>query len=296
MVDEVPARVQRHTALNIWAACVAILLGPSSGVGGARRCAGGALRAGSRCLPGHGAGRRFARRALLAWSVSTDTTILISVALIAAVAALFARRPLISALSFCSPPVADPADGRGRPFAMYQGCLSEAGIGDCTLWGAQMGMSYRRERAGPGSTASCPIRRRWRADAGPIGMFDAARPASGRHRKSGHSISDDRFRQRLARSWVRIVFQRAHQAAQGAVEIPDCEQDEGERQRRAPSAPARRPARGDCRWWCRARRTAAEPCSSAASSTTKTATEIQKTRSDCAHGLHTVPRASPRLI
>jgi hypothetical protein len=145
MDDEVPATVKRHTARNIWAACVTILLGPSLLVWIVR---GVALAA--QCAPGPGLCRGMAlggglRDALnLAWSVSTDTWLLIALAFLAAVACLFARRPLLAASTLLLLPLAAPLLPMAAVYsAIYQDCpVSEAGIGDCTLWGAQMGMSF----------------------------------------------------------------------------------------------------------------------------------------------------------
>src|ERR1700710_1072346 len=137
MDDEVPAAVQRHTARNIWAACVTILLGPSLLVWIVR---GVALAA--QVAPGPQLCRGMALD--LAWSVSTDARLLIALSLVAAVACLFARRPLLAASTLLLLPLAAPLLPMAAVYsAMYQGCpVSEAGIGDCTLWGAQMGMSF----------------------------------------------------------------------------------------------------------------------------------------------------------
>jgi hypothetical protein len=145
MDDEVPAIVKRHTARNIWAACVTILLGPSLLVWIVR---GVALAA--QCAPGPGLCRGIAlggglRDALnLAWSVSTDPWILIALSFLAAIACLFARRPLLAASTLLLLPLAAPLLPMAAVYsAMYPDCpVSEAGIGDCTLWGAQMGMSF----------------------------------------------------------------------------------------------------------------------------------------------------------
>ena len=201
MDEEVPAAVKRHTALNIWAACVAILLGPSllvwivRGVALAAHCAPGPDICQGMAL---GGGLRDAL--FLAWSVSTDTTILISVALTAAVAALFARRPLIAALSLLLlPPLSLILPMAAVGASMYQGCpVSEAGIGDCTLWGAQMGMSFHIAASVQGLIYGfVPYTTALALMLGATGMFLMhARPASGHATANPHSISDDRFRHR----------------------------------------------------------------------------------------------------
>ena len=201
MDEEVPARVQRHTALNIWAACVAILLGPSLLVWIVR---GVAL--GLHCAPGpelcHGMalGGGLRDALFLAWSVGTNTLILIALSLIAAVAALFARRPLIAALGLLLlPPLSLILPMAAVGSAMYPGCpVSEAGIGDCTLWGAQMGMSFHTAAAVQGLIYGfVPYTTALALMLGAIGMFLMhARPASGHATANPHSISDDRFRHR----------------------------------------------------------------------------------------------------
>lgn len=145
MDEEHEAQVKRHTALNIWAACMTILLGPSLLVWIVR---GTALAA--QCAPGPelchgmalGGGMRDAL--MLAWAVGTNTWILVAIGVLASVACLFARRPLLAASTLLLAPFAALILPMTAVFSsMYQGCaVSEAGIGDCTLWGAQMGMSF----------------------------------------------------------------------------------------------------------------------------------------------------------
>lgn len=135
----------RHTARNIWIACVAVLLGPALLVWVVR---GVALAA--QCAPGpdlcHGMmlGGGLRDALTLAWIIGGNTIALTMIALIAAVAALFDRRPLLAALLLLLLPIAALILPMAAVFtSMYEGCpVSEAGIGNCMLWGAQMGMSF----------------------------------------------------------------------------------------------------------------------------------------------------------
>jgi hypothetical protein len=145
MDDEVPATVRRHTARNIWLACVVILLGPSLLVWILR---GAALAA--QCAPGpdlcHGMplGGGLRDALMLAWVVGTNMMLLVGLSLAASIAALFTRRPLLAASTLLLLPLAAPLLPMAAVYsAMYQDCaVSESGIGDCTLWGSQMGMSF----------------------------------------------------------------------------------------------------------------------------------------------------------
>jgi hypothetical protein len=201
MDDEVPAAVQRHTARNIWAACVTILLGPALLVWIVR---GAALAA--QCAPGPdpcrgmplGGGLRDALA--LAWSVSTDTTILIALALIAAVACLFARRPLLAASTLLLLPLASLILPMAAVYtAMYEGCpVSESGIGNCTLWGAEMGMSFHTAASVPWLIYGfAPYSFSLALMIGLIGWFllRTTRPL-GHATANPHRFPDERFRHR----------------------------------------------------------------------------------------------------
>ena len=130
---------------KVWTACLALVLGPSllvwivRGVALAARCAPGPDACHGMAL---GGGLRDTLE--LAWIVNGNTLVLVMVALVAAIACLVAHRPLLGAFTLLLLPLA----GLMLPMAavyssLYQGCtISEAGIGDCTLWGAQMGMSF----------------------------------------------------------------------------------------------------------------------------------------------------------
>jgi hypothetical protein len=136
---------QRHTALTVWALCLCILLGPSlfvwivRGVGFAAQCAPGPDLCHGMTL---GAGLRDTLS--MAWAVGTNTFFLIIVAMIATIACFFARRPLLGAICLLLLPIAALVVPMLAVFvSKYDGCqISQDGIGDCTLWGAKMGMSF----------------------------------------------------------------------------------------------------------------------------------------------------------
>ncbi|MEJ0040970.1 MAG: hypothetical protein WDM81_01495 [Rhizomicrobium sp.] len=142
--DEIEG-TQRHTARNIWAACVAILIGPAAMAWIVRLVAFGA-----QCAPGPEVCRGLAlggglRDALaLTWAINSNSLVLLAIAFVATIASLVARRPLRAALTFLLLPLAALIVPMAVVFtAMYPGCtVSEAGIGSCTLWGAEMGMSF----------------------------------------------------------------------------------------------------------------------------------------------------------
>lgn len=200
MDDEVPATVKRHTALNIWAACVAFLLGPSLLVWIVR-----AVALAAQCAPGPepcrgmvlGGGLRDALT--LSWTVSTDTLILIAVALVASVACLFARRPLLAASTLLLLPLAALILPMAAVYsAMYQGCpVSESGIGDCTLWGAQMGMSFHTAASVPWLIYGfAPYSFSLALMLGIIGWFLLRTRPLGHATANPHRFPDDRFRHR----------------------------------------------------------------------------------------------------
>ena len=145
MDDEEKDETKPHTALNVWAACVALLLGPSLLVWIVR-----AVALAAQCAPGPDPCRGIAlggglRDTLnLAWAVGANSLFLILVAILATVAGLSARRPLLGASTLLLLPLAALMLPMAAVYsAKYPGChVSESGIGDCTLWGAQMGMSF----------------------------------------------------------------------------------------------------------------------------------------------------------
>lgn len=150
--DDLPAPRKRNTALNIWAACVALLLGPSLLVWIVR-----AVALAAQCAPGadlcHGIalGGGLRDALTLAWLVVSNTLFLIVVSLIAAVASVFARRPLLGASTLLLLPLGALMLPMAAVYSALTGdChVSEAGIGDCTLWGAQMGMSFHTAASVP---------------------------------------------------------------------------------------------------------------------------------------------------
>ncbi len=137
--------VERHTARNIWAICIALVLGPALMAWIVRLSA-----LGLQCAPGPdpcrgmtlGGGLRDALG--LTWEINANTALLLAIAFIATIAALFARRPLMAALTFLLLPLVALILPMAVVFvSMYPGCtVSESGIGSCTLWGAEMGMSF----------------------------------------------------------------------------------------------------------------------------------------------------------
>lgn len=134
-------------ALCVWGLCAALLFGPSLLVWIVR---GTALAAG--CGPGPalcrgmelGGGLR--DTLALSWVIGANTFLGIVIALAAAVAALWCRRPLMAALSLLVLPIAAVAlPTLAVLVSTYSGCqVNEDGIGDCTLWGANMGMSFHQ--------------------------------------------------------------------------------------------------------------------------------------------------------
>ena len=143
----------RRAGRNVFMACVGLLLGPSLLVWAVR---GGAFAA--QCAPGPQLCRGFALGSILhdaltlAWAVGTNTWLLLGVALAAAVAAMFMRRPLLGAsVLLLLPLFALILPMLAVNLSAYQGCaVSESGVGDCMLWGAQMGEAVHNAAAVPG--------------------------------------------------------------------------------------------------------------------------------------------------
>ena len=142
----------KHTAITIWAVCVALLLGPCALVWIVRGVAYAA-----QCQPGPELCRGMAlggglRDALaLAWSVSTTSFFLIAVSITATLAAFTARRPLLGTLSLLLLPIlALVLPMVAVLTARYGDCaVNSDGIGNCTLWGAQMGMNFHTAASVP---------------------------------------------------------------------------------------------------------------------------------------------------
>jgi hypothetical protein len=137
--------VKSNMPLKIWAACVGFLLGPSILVWIVR-----AVAMAARCAPGpqlcHGIalGGGLRDSLNLAWTIGGNSTFLITIALVATIAGLMARRPLLAAITLLLLPLAVLMLPMAAVYsAKYTGCyVNESGIGDCALWGAQMGMSF----------------------------------------------------------------------------------------------------------------------------------------------------------
>ncbi|MGC9954112.1 MAG: hypothetical protein ABSD21_07525 [Rhizomicrobium sp.] len=142
----------KRTALTIWGVCVCLLLGPSLLVWIVR----GAAYA-THCQPGpelcHGMmlGGGLRDALALAWSVSTNTFFLIAVSITATLAAFTARHPLLGTLSLLLLPIlALVLPMIAVLTARYGDCaVNNDGIGNCTLWGAQMGMSFHTAASVP---------------------------------------------------------------------------------------------------------------------------------------------------
>ncbi|MGA7674009.1 MAG: hypothetical protein WCA78_03065 [Rhizomicrobium sp.] len=142
----------KRTALTIWGVCVSLLLGPSLLVWIVR----GAAYA-VQCQPGpelcHGMmlGGGLRDALTLAWGISTNTFFLIAVSIAATLAAFTAHRPLLGTLSLLLLPIlALVLPMLAVVSSRYGDCsVNNDGIGDCTLWGAQMGMSFHTAASVP---------------------------------------------------------------------------------------------------------------------------------------------------
>lgn len=147
-----PPPPERRAPLGVWALIVAAMLGPSVLVWLVRAAA-----LGLQCAPGpapcHGLplGGGLRDTLNLAWLIGDQTSLLLLLGIAAAIAALFARRPLLAALSALVLPMAALVLPTLAVFiSTYDGCAAnEAGVGNCTLWGAQMGMSFHHAAAAP---------------------------------------------------------------------------------------------------------------------------------------------------
>lgn len=197
-MDEDHIAAKRNTALHVWSACIVLLLGPSllvwivRSVGFAAQCSPGPELC--RGIP-LGGGLRDAL--FLAWSVGTNTLILMTIALVAAIAGLFAKRPLLAASTLLLLPLATLMLPMAAVYsAMYQGCpVSEAGIGDCTLWGAQMGMSFHLAASVPWLIYGfAPYSFSLALMLGIIGWFFIHQAPRGHATARAHRFPDDRFR------------------------------------------------------------------------------------------------------
>jgi hypothetical protein len=197
MDDELDG-VDRHTARNIWAACVTILLGPALMAWVVRLVAFGA-----QCAPGPDACRGMAlggglRDALaFAWLINSNTLLLLGLALVATVACFVMRRPLAAALTFLLLPLVALILPLAVVFtAMYPGCaISETGIGSCPLWGAEMGMSFHTAAVVQWQIYGfVPYSFAIALMLGVVGLFlMRPRPVGGHATAHTHRFPDDRF-------------------------------------------------------------------------------------------------------
>ena len=143
--SEEPQPSRHSIVLCGWLFCATVLLGPSLLVWAVR---GTALA--MSCAPGPALCRGMTLGGGLrdtldfAWLVSLNGLLSLAISLAAAVLALALRRPLLAALSPLVLPLAALAFPTLAVFAStYDGCqVNEDGIGDCSLWGAHMGMTF----------------------------------------------------------------------------------------------------------------------------------------------------------
>jgi hypothetical protein len=87
----------------------------------------------------------------LAWLIGSNSLISQAIAFAVAIVALRLRRPLLASLSLTILPLAALVLPTLAVYtALYSGCeANEAGVGDCVLWGARMGMSFHRAAMAP---------------------------------------------------------------------------------------------------------------------------------------------------
>ena len=136
---------KRNPAHIVWGSAVVILIAPAilvwiiRAVGYVESCPPGPQLCNGMPL---GFGLKDALE--LAWALPTNTLLMIVVAVGATVAGLFCRRPLLAAACLLILPVAALAlPMLAVASARYDGCsVDESGVGDCVLWGANMGMSF----------------------------------------------------------------------------------------------------------------------------------------------------------
>jgi hypothetical protein len=188
---------KRNTALLIWLAFVALLLGPSllvwtvRGIGAAAQCAPGPELCHGIAL---GGGLRDAL--LLAWSIGSNTLFLVAAALSAAIAGMCARRPLLGASTLLLLPLATLMLPMAAVYsAAYEGCaVNEAGIGDCRLWGVHMGMSFHLAANAPWLIYGfAPYSFSLALMLGIVEWFFARERTRGHATARAHRFPDDRF-------------------------------------------------------------------------------------------------------
>jgi hypothetical protein len=142
--DPPPPPPPRHREYMVWTSCVALLVVPAilawfvRGTAYAMSCAPGPDACRGIAL---GGGMRDALN--LGWTISLNTLICVLVSLVAALAALKARHPLLAALTMLLLPTAALALPAFAVFTVTNAdCMpNEAAVGECVLWGTKMGMS-----------------------------------------------------------------------------------------------------------------------------------------------------------
>jgi len=152
MEGDVSHQEKPPVAFIVLAVCLAVLLGPSllvwiiRGVGFAAQCAPGPDACRGMTL---GGGLRDALA--LAWVVGTDMLLMTVLAVIAAAACFASRRPLTGALSLVLLPILPSLLPMLAVFvSRYDGCeINADGVGNCVLWGAQMGRSFHTAASVP---------------------------------------------------------------------------------------------------------------------------------------------------
>jgi hypothetical protein len=177
----------RYSALIIWGVCVALLLGPALMVWLVRGVAFAAA-----CAPGPGPCRGMALGGglrdtlMLAWLVSTNTLFLVTVSVIATLAAFSDRRPFVGTLTLLLLPIVALAlPALAVYVSLYEGCqVNSDGIGNCAMWGARMGMSFHTAATVPDTLVGLiPYSAALAVMMGLIGLFMKHRPHTHHHPK-----------------------------------------------------------------------------------------------------------------
>ncbi len=143
---------KRRTAITIWAVVVLATIGPAL-LAWVVRTVAFAYRCAPSTQPCHGIplGAGLRDTLDLAWAVGFNTLPIVLAGIVAAIAALCAKRPLLGGMSAFALPLA----ALGLPtlavyVSTYDGCaVNEAGVGSCLLWGAPMGMSFHNAAMAP---------------------------------------------------------------------------------------------------------------------------------------------------
>lgn len=144
MTSQVLQWLKRHAIVLFWALASFALIGPPLMAWIVRAAAfADACRPGPEAcnLPFGAALRVFLN---LSWAFSAHLGLLVSVSLIATLAAFCKRKPLFGTLSFFLLPMIALALPMLAVFvSRYDGCeINPDGVGDCVLWGTRMGMSF----------------------------------------------------------------------------------------------------------------------------------------------------------